>query len=115
MSGCSTAPTIYIEDIEGLYSAYGCPDIIIQDDKIFLLDESINFELVNIKGTNILLADGSPRYQLQNGCRLMIIEEPLYIPLDVFDEEISFHIDRSDFQSRLRYKMAVQLRGHNTK
>lgn len=95
--GATPLPTISAADVNGTYQSLPCPNIEIRDSYLLFHKTSISFELINIKGDNILAADATPFFRETGGaCLLGVRAEPRYIFLRQLNEATSIEVFSED-------------------
>ena len=80
MTGCSREPSLTISQIEGEYVNSPCPPITIKGNIIGVGNEFHSFDLINIKGDNILHTRLSPFFVEREGrCNVVFRPSERYI------------------------------------
>lgn len=103
-ASCSQSePIIGVEELEGKFSSASCPDIIIRGTLLSAGDAQTTFELIRIKQDDILETVSTPRVDLSEGCKLVMVAEPSYISIDRSAGRLAFDVSSLDRTRAVRF------------
>lgn len=104
ISGCSSPkPSITLKQLAGAYRAPPCPVIHIVGKQLSYDGQQSRFELIRIKGHDIISVSTTPRFAWRNGCKLTVDAEPSYIQVDVVDGRFAFDIQSVDGTTAIQF------------
>ena len=104
VASCSQSPpTISVEEVEGTYRAASCPDIVIRGNLLLTPEGQTSYDLIRIKGDNILATASTPRVDLNGRCDLVVVPQPSYIAIYTNQHGLTVDLSSLDRSKSVRY------------
>ncbi|MFZ3483197.1 hypothetical protein [Sphingomonas sp. 3-13AW] len=105
LARCGASPaSITINELAGDYRAPGCPVIQVRDSAMLIGEQRIRLNLIRIKLEDVIVAYPHPRVVEDKGCGFVIVNEPIYMPVQRRNSGLAIGIQNADGEAIVAFK-----------